>query len=141
MGIQDRDYYRESSSGFFDVWGRQGATVWIIVITSVVFLLQCFSPPPASSPLAIAGQYDPQLILEGEVWRLVTPLVLHAGFMHLLFNMLVVYFFGSRIEEAYGTLEFVLFYILSGLFASTVYLLLYVAGRSPSSSASVPAGR
>jgi membrane associated rhomboid family serine protease len=128
MGIQDRDYYRDGSGGFFDAWGRQGATIWIIAITSVVFLLQCFDPPPATSGLVAAGAYEPRHILQGEVWRLFTPMLLHASFMHILFNMLVLYFFGRRLEETYGTLEFVLFYVLGGVFASVVYLLLFVAG-------------
>ena len=45
MGIQDRDYYREGSGRFLDAWGRQGATVWLIVITCVVFFVQCLGGP------------------------------------------------------------------------------------------------
>ena len=45
MGIQDRDYYREGSGRFIDAWGRQGATVWLVVITCVVFFVQCFTAP------------------------------------------------------------------------------------------------
>lgn len=128
MGIQDRDYYRDGSGGFLDAWSRQGATVWIIVVTSVVFVLQCVTPPPESSPLVKIGKYDPKLILAGEVWRLVTPLLLHANFFHVFFNLLVLYFFGKRLEETYGSLEFFLFYMISGVFASAIYFLLYFAG-------------
>ena len=66
MGIQDRDYYREGSNRFFDSWGRQGATVWLIVITSVVFFVQCFSVPPTKSPLVEIGAYSYADIVAGE---------------------------------------------------------------------------
>lgn len=139
MGIQDRDYYREGSGGFLDAWSRQGAAVWIIIITSVVFLAQCLTGSPRDSDLIRLGCYDPKLILSGEVWRLLTPMLLHLDFWHILFNMVVVYFFGSRLEETYGSREFVLFYVLSGLFAHLVYLLIYVvglAGAAPAIGAS-----
>jgi membrane associated rhomboid family serine protease len=128
MGIQDRDYYRDESGGFFQGWGRQGAWLWIILLTSGVFVLQCFGGHPLDSRLVEMGAYRPTKVLQGEVWRLVTPLLLHANFFHLLFNMLVLWWAGSRIEEVYGTREFVAFYVLAGLFAHTIYLVVFLLG-------------
>src|SRR5438034_11831986 len=126
MGIQDRDYYRDGSGGFLEVWGRQGATVWIIIITSVVFFAQCLTGPPRDSELVRLGCYNPVRVLNGEVWRLVTPLLLHADLWHLFFNMLALYLLGRRVEETYGSREFVAFYLAAGLFASVVYLVVYL---------------
>ncbi len=135
MGIQDRDYYRDGSGGFLNAWGRQGATIWIIVVTTVVFLLQALKGHPQESPLVRWGIYAPQLILEGEVWRLLTAVFLHADFWHLFFNMFLLWMVGTRLEDLYGSREFVLFYLFAGLFANLVYFAIQLLGMLPPSFA------
>ncbi len=132
MGIQDRDYYREGPS-FLDRVGQQGATVWIVAITCGVFFGQMFSGVQ-KSPLVQIGAYDPILILRGEVWRLLTPVFLHGGLMHLFFNMLALFWAGQRVEEMRGGREFALFYLISGVFANLLYLAVYVAGLCPATT-------
>ena len=131
MGIQDRDYYRDGSGGLPDIWGRQGVVVWIIALTCGVFFGQCITGDPIRSPLVGVGAFQPALILEGEVWRLFTPLLLHSGLWHLFCNMLVLYWAGRRMEEDYGSREFLAFYILAGLFAHLAYLLAYAFELTP----------
>ncbi len=41
-------------------------------------------------------------VRQGEVWRLFTPILLHGGFFHILFNMLWLYFLGRHIEPRSG---------------------------------------
>ena len=130
MGIQDRDYYREGPS-FLDRVGAQGATVWLIAITCGVFAGQMFSGHGPDSPLVKIGAYDPKLILEGEVWRLLTACFLHAGLWHLFFNMLALYWAGQRVEEVRGPREFAIFYLVSGVGANLIYLAVYAAGLCP----------
>lgn len=126
MGIQDRDYYREGPS-FLDRVGAQGATVWLIAITCGVFVGQMFTGT-LRSPLVEFGAYDPKRILDGEVWRLLTGVFLHAGIMHIFFNMLILFWVGQRLEEQYGATEFVLLYLFSGIGANLLYLAAQVAG-------------
>ncbi|VTU01710.1 rhomboid family protein : Putative membrane protein OS=Singulisphaera acidiphila (strain ATCC BAA-1392 / DSM 18658 / VKM B-2454 / MOB10) GN=Sinac_5094 PE=4 SV=1: Rhomboid [Gemmataceae bacterium] len=126
MGIQDRDYYREGSS-FLDAWNRQGVTVWLIAVTCVVFFLQ-YLP---GSPLVSAGRYDPWRVQDGEAWRLFTPMFLHDGLLHLFFNMLLLYLVGTRLEEVYGRTEFLVTYLLAGVFAQAFYYLGWVADIAP----------
>ena len=45
-------------------------------------------------------------ILRGEVWRVFSPIFLHFGIMHLVFNMLWTRQFGTQIESRVGTLKF-----------------------------------
>lgn len=129
MGIHDRDYYRDDAGGLFDAWARQGMTVWLIGISCVVWLAQMVSLDVAGARagLTVLGWYDPQAILRGEVWRLVTPLFMHlptsAGLIALAFNMLTLYTVGRRLEERYGGRELLLFYLAAGIFAYSAYFL------------------
>ena len=47
-------------------------------------------------------------IRKGQFWRVVTPMFLHGSIMHLLFNMLWIFYFGSVIERLHGSLFFLL---------------------------------
>jgi membrane associated rhomboid family serine protease len=48
-------------------------------------------------------------------WTLVTYMFLHGGFMHILFNMLGLYFFGPRVEQRIGSPRFFALYMISGI--------------------------
>ncbi len=132
MGIQDRDYYREGPS-FLDRVGQQGATVWLIAITVGVFFGQALSGG-VRGPLTEVGALDARVI-QGEVWRLVTAAFLHADLWHLFFNMLVLYWAGSRVEEVRGSREFVLFYLLSAVGSHLIYLAAQLVGVAPPGAA------
>jgi membrane associated rhomboid family serine protease len=136
MGIQNRDYYRESTRGMFDDWARSRVTVWIIALTCGVFFGQCIDGPPWASDLVRWGGRDAQKILDGEVWRAVTSVFLHGGLWHLFFNMLVLYWAGSQFEELYGSKEMVAFYFGAAVFTSALFVLAQFAAPGP-----VPIGR
>jgi membrane associated rhomboid family serine protease len=48
-------------------------------------------------------------------WTLITYMFLHAGFGHIFFNMLGLYFFGPRVEERLGSGRFITLYLISGV--------------------------
>jgi membrane associated rhomboid family serine protease len=48
-------------------------------------------------------------------WTAITYMFVHGGFMHLLFNMLVVFFFGPPLEDRWGGREFLQYYLICGL--------------------------
>ena len=56
----------------------------------------------AGSTLLEDGSVSRGVIADGEYWRLLTAGFLHAGFFHLLFNMLSLYILGSILEPAIG---------------------------------------
>jgi membrane associated rhomboid family serine protease len=59
-------------------------------------------------------KFVPALLLE-RPWTLVTYMFLHANFMHILFNMLGLYFFGPRVEQRLGSQQFFALYMISGI--------------------------
>ena len=63
------------------------------------------------------------LISEGEYWRLVTPIFMHASFTHILFNVFTLIIIGPGIESLAGTRRFALLFLLSGILANVLTLL------------------
>ena len=59
-------------------------------------------------------------------WTLVTYMFLHGGFMHLLFNMLALFFFGPRLEARLGSREFLGLYFASGITGGLLSLVFPV---------------
>lgn len=45
-------------------------------------------------------------VMQGEVWRLVTPIFLHRGWLHLIFNMYMLFVLGGSVESAKGPWKF-----------------------------------
>jgi len=66
----------------------------------------------------------PEQIIHGQqLYTLFTSMFLHAGWLHLLGNMLFLYVFGDNIEDAFGHVGYLVFYIISGLVATLAYIV------------------
>ncbi len=59
-------------------------------------------------------------------WTLVTYMFVHAGFLHVLFNMIALFFFGPPVEERLGSGEFIKLYVICGLGGAALSFLLRV---------------
>jgi rhomboid protease GluP len=64
------------------------------------------------------------LVWQGQYWRLFAAMFLHIGVTHFLFNAWALYSLGRDIESFYGSLRFIVIYVLSGLFGGLAYYLL-----------------
>ena len=94
-------------------------TPWVsrLVFANVgVFLLTAFAPAVVW-PMALVPAFIPR-----QPWTLLTYMFLHAGFGHLLFNMLGLYFFGPRVESRLGGRRFLGLYLTSGLVGALLSL-------------------
>jgi GlpG protein len=69
-------------------------------------------------------------ILHGEIWRLVTPIFLHFGIWHLLFNLWALSSFGTMIETRKGTLRLAAIVLLAAI-ASNIGQYLYMERNDP----------
>ncbi len=105
------------------------ATIALIAINVVVFLVEIAGGggglfnEQGSQFIADFALYGPA-VAEGEWYRLVTSGFLHANFMHIGFNMLILFFLGRLLEPALGTTRFLVLYFASLLAGSLGALIL-----------------
>jgi membrane associated rhomboid family serine protease len=131
MGLYDRDYYRDRS-GRVGSLSRWSGNTWLIVINIAVFALQVLIF--AQKHVDLLSEYGHfstyKISWEGglQFWRFVTFQFLHAGYMHVGFNMLGLYIFGGMVEEHLGRKKYLAFYLTCGIFGALMYLILNAAG-------------
>ncbi|ETV71483.1 hypothetical protein, variant 3 [Aphanomyces astaci] len=70
---------------------------------------------PTATVLLQMGAQRSDLIFDGEWWRLITAMFLHAGLLHLFFNMLGLYQLGVELENAFDRRRIVFIYFTSGI--------------------------
>ena len=125
MGIQDRDYYRESTQYAWSEWFGQRGCVSLIAVTTAVYVLQLVTRDATllePDRLCAIGEFDVRRIMAGEVWRLLTSIFLHdpRSPLHLIFNMFALYWFGTEVERIYGAKEFVAVYLSVGFLVGLI---------------------
>jgi GlpG protein len=57
-------------------------------------------------------------LVSGQVWRLLSPAFLHFGWMHLIFNLMWVWYFGRQVEVLQGGRTLLLLVVLAGVLAN-----------------------
>lgn len=73
------------------------------------------------------AEYESSLfekIRQGQVYRLFTPVVLHSGFLHILFNMLWLWYLGKQLEPRLRFIRYTLFIIIAGVITDTAQYLM-----------------
>jgi membrane associated rhomboid family serine protease len=88
------------------------------------------------STIYLKGVLFGPLLEQGEWWRLVTAAFLHYGPVHLILNMVALYWFGSLLEERIGSGRYLLLYLVSGLAGSAGSLLWSNGFQTPTVGAS-----
>jgi membrane associated rhomboid family serine protease len=95
------------------------AVKWIIIANVGVFVLSMFVPL-----IEYFGLVPKQVIEQGRFWELATYMFLHAGAIHILFNMLGIWMFGVELERRWGTRYFLQYYAVSGFGGGLTFLLV-----------------
>jgi rhomboid protease GluP len=94
------------------------ATYVFLLTQSIIFLAMQISPTGSTSIKTIinfGGLYSPYITQLHEYWRFITPIFVHIGFYHFLFNSFVLFFLGEQVESLYGHIRFFLIYLISGI--------------------------
>ncbi|HTL29465.1 MAG TPA: rhomboid family intramembrane serine protease, partial [Tepidisphaeraceae bacterium] len=149
-------YREKLPRGGFGHFSALSITTWLIVINVAVFFVDAAlhraDPPPprhfmfdddsvdqdespnpeqmmldTMGPLQRWGYFSTEkAVHHGQIWRFLTFQFLHASPMHLVFNMIGIYFFGPIVEAQFGSRRYLAFYLLCGLAGAVCYLLLSV---------------
>lgn len=98
-------------------------TTFILLLHLIVYLATSLPIIPSREIFALLAGIN-LYIIEGEVWRLVTPIFVHSGFAHLLFNSFSLVLFAPALESMLGKGKFIGIYLLTGISANLATLLL-----------------
>ncbi len=112
-------------------------TYIIMGFTIFIFFLQYSSQVLYGEDIiANLGMKANNEIIQGQLWRLFTPIFLHGSILHIGFNMYALYLFGPSLEGRYGHLRFLTLYILGG-FAGNVVSFIFSSAYSLGSSTAI----
>src|SRR6184192_4197390 len=120
MRLPRQDVYAPRSTG--PPWWRTrfwSMSGWIIAINIVVFIADVLSFGRLTQWGCLSGSG----ILRVQVWRLITFQFLHAGPIHLIFNMLWFYLLGPLVEWRMGKRRFLTFYLICGVAGGAAFLI------------------
>ncbi|HUL14397.1 MAG TPA: rhomboid family intramembrane serine protease [Terriglobales bacterium] len=117
----------------------------LIVLNFVVFIYELMLPPqlfkifmtvnamvPARIPVWLAGH----MTFGAAFLPIVTSMFLHAGWLHILGNMLFLWIFGDNVEDYFGHLGYLFFYFLSGIAAGLLHIIFNLHSSVPALGAS-----
>ncbi len=139
-------YYERNASrgytGYYDNTPRQTKSfaqeftpvnTAMVIFNVIVFFAMTFagSTEDIEFMLNHGAMFVPAILEDGQIYRFITCIFIHFGFMHLAGNMVVLLFLGDNVERATGKLKFLLIYLLGGIFGSIgsfTYALVYNPG-------------
>ncbi|MGH3031342.1 MAG: rhomboid family intramembrane serine protease [Gaiellaceae bacterium] len=131
-----RRMQRGAAAGTGDV-----VTKTLIGMNVAVYLLQVVQSPDglrgASGEIFVDFSLYGPAVADGEWWRLLTAAFLHANPIHILFNMLMLWWFGRALEGLLGRGRFLGLYLVSALAGSAGALLLSPEARTLGASGAV----
>ncbi len=117
-------------------------TTWtgrILLINTVVFLIMTWQSgslfDPGNGSILMNGAKDSIAIVNGEYWRFITPIFIHIGLIHYLFNSYILYYIGNQLEGLLGAKRYLTIFIGAGILgniASAILTPVMSAGASSS---------
>ena len=96
----------------------------LIALSIICFVLQYISKSLFGYDLLLLyGAKINQYILQGQIWRFLTPAFLHGSILHIGFNMYALYLIAPSLERKYGGTSFILLYLVSAIFGNVFSFL------------------
>jgi membrane associated rhomboid family serine protease len=118
------------------VWTRRPLFTYIFFGFNLLIFLSMALAGGSTNELTLRafGVKDNAAIANGEWWRFITPIFIHIGMLHLLFNSYALWIVGPQVEKLYGPARFVILYVLTGI--AGVYASFYYHPETISAGAS-----
>jgi membrane associated rhomboid family serine protease len=108
-------------------------TISIIVVNALVFVMELMG----GDGFVLQWSVVPADIVAGQHWvNILTAMFMHAGWMHIIGNMVFLWAFGPEIEDAMGPVKYLVFYLLSGLAATLAQIAVVPGSTIPNLGAS-----
>jgi membrane associated rhomboid family serine protease len=112
--------YQYTSSGFKNSFSRGGNLITkgvklLLILNIIVFLLVEISGMQFELFYSNFGLVPAKVWSSFMIWQPITYLFLHGGFIHLLFNMFVLWMFGKDLENQWGYIPFLKYYFACGI--------------------------
>jgi membrane associated rhomboid family serine protease len=105
----------------------------IIALNAIVFLMELMNGEPFIQHWALV----PADIAAGQRWNtIVTAMFLHAGWEHVIGNMVFLWAFGPEIEDVMGPIRYLIFYLLGGVVATVAQVAASPSSTIPNLGAS-----
>lgn len=102
---------------------------WLLIVNVGIFVTSVLLQPALGPVFENFALVPAQVVQRFAIWQLVTYMFLHAGFLHILWNMLALWLFGIELERIWGTARFLRFYFICGICAAlTVIACAYIFG-------------
>src|ERR1700690_2247999 len=126
--LEDRDYMRQPEYRT----PRVSFTVALLIVNAVIFVAQQVA---LQYPGGLLNQ-DKYFALSVEglrnhyVWQLLTFQFMHVNWLHIIFNSLVIFFFGRSVETVLGRAHFLALYLVSGIIGGVVQVLFTLGTHS-----------
>jgi len=104
-------------------------TILLIIANVLVFIAMLVSGDVGDCSSAVCQLLVQQnsSVLAGAYWELFTSMFVHFGFIHIIFNMFALYYFGRLNENSFSASSFLMIYFLSGLLGSVMTVVLLPA--------------
>jgi membrane associated rhomboid family serine protease len=96
----------------------------IMYVNGVIFLMQMINPSLENLLFNLFALSQSDLIFQFKIWQLATYMFLHGNFMHIFFNMFILWMFGAELEREWGTRQFLKYYFICGIGAGITVILV-----------------
>ena len=96
----------------------------LLIINGLVFLLQMTFPTIAGFNLENTLALHDVRSVFFRPHQIITHMFLHGGLSHIFFNMFALWMFGQMLENRFGPKRFLTFYLVSGLGAALLHLIV-----------------
>ena len=111
---------RETTYKFTSIGYSTDAVKYLIIINTIIFIASYYYMPSLIDSGAIYNISDPNF----QPYQIITSMFLHGSVMHLLGNMIALWFTGNFIDKSISSKKFLILYFISGISSSVLCMLV-----------------